>query len=216
MNEDQNKEIDGTKLNSVRRHNTTNYQRMYENSVNGEPIRRTREKRKVKHKTTHKKLKTLLAGAVIGACLTIEISNLTETMHDNAIINGLASEFFDDVVLPATHRTADNKNYFYDYMVMAQKIQEMDNFDEGVYYLIRQIGEEQTDLVLEHTDYKNFTNYKKVRGYEDTKEFKKNARKMILLEDNIESNKEELDRMLDTAESENNNVNMYDSGIGGK
>lgn len=191
-----------------------NYQRMYNNSVNGNSARRTHRKKKTKYGTSHKKLKLILGAAVVGAAVTVGITNFTTQMRDNAIVNGLVAEFDLNVINKETQRTDDYEGYYYDYIDIAQTIKGMDNFDEGVYCLVQAIGEDQADRVLEYTDYESFANYKEVKGYEDTDEFRKDVKKKILLEEGIENNKQELERMLQADEDEN--INVKASEIGGK
>lgn len=191
-----------------------NYQRMYNNSVNGERTRRTGKKRKTHYNTSNKKLKMLLGATVLGAVLTIGITKLTSDMWDNAVVNGMISEFQENVIAKESHRTDSNEGYYYDYIDLAQTIKGMDDFDEGVYYLAQTIGDYQTGLVLEHTEYESFTNYMEVKGYEDSDEFRKDIKKRIILKKDIDSDKKELERMLQA--DTDDNTNTLESGIGGK
>lgn len=212
---DERKSIDTININRKReKKDNENYQRMYNNSVNGNNARRTHKRKKTKYGTTHKKLKLILGAAVVGAAVTVGITNFTTQMRDNAVVNGLVAEFDESVINKETHRTDDHEGYYYDYIDIAQTIKEMENFDEGVYCLVQTIGENHANRVLEYTDYESFANYKEVNGYEDTEEFKKDIRKKILLEDDIENNKQELERMLQANEDEN--INVIENGFGGK
>lgn len=195
--------------------NNENYIKMQEKSVNGTTARRNHKKRKTKSSVIFKRNKKLLGAAVGGAIAALGVGNVANTMIDNSVINGLAREFHSEVVRPETHRTNDNKNYFYDYGDILQTMKEMDDFDEAVFLLSECIGEEQTSIVLRGSDYESFAGYMETKGYKDSKDFAEDMRGRILIETDIEDNKRELDTLLADV-SEDDNVDVLYSGFGGK
>ncbi len=207
--------INNRRKSNLRSNNEMNYQRMERNSTSGGTVRRNNVRRKTKRSVSHKKIKRFLSAAVIGAGITIGISNLTDKMVDNAVMNGVVSDFHSEVINPETHRTADRENYFYDYVDILQEMKEMDNFDEAVFLLNRCIGENQTDRVLAYTEFESLNDYVVSRGYEDVKDFDKNIKEQILLEEEINDKQEELNRMLDNG-NETINADELNYGVGGK
>lgn len=195
--------------------NRENYIKMQEKSVKGIPTKRSHDKRKVKTSRIFKRNKKLLGAAVGGAIAALGIANVADTMIDNSVINGLAREFHSEVVRPETHRTNDNKNYFYDYGDILQTMKEMDDFDEAVFLLSECIGEEQTSIVLQGSDYESLAGYMEIKGYKDSKDFAEDMRGRILVETDIKDSKRELDSMLADV-SEDDNVDVLYSSFGGK
>lgn len=193
-----------------------NYQNMYEKSVSGSEVRRTHKKRKSDYKKSHKKLKMLLGATVVGAAITLGITGFTSHMKDNAVINGLASDFHDQVIRPETHRTDDFQHYYYDYMDILQSMKQMDDFDAAVFFLSECVGEYQTGEVLKLTDYGSFDGYMQAKGFSDAEEFSKEMRERILLEEDVYDKSEELSRMLQADTDEDINIDVMAGGIGGK
>ena len=158
---------------------------------------RRREKRITMQKSQYiKRLKVLVATSVISTMLALGIGNvIIENFQDSLTLSSLSRDFQMEVINPETHRTNDNKHYFYDYSDLAKYIKSMDNFDEGVYFLTDNIGDYQTGLVLKYTDYGSFTNYKEAKGYESTDAFRKDMQKRILVTEEIKEKEQELAKM---------------------
>lgn len=203
---------------AYRKNNEENYQRMLKSSTRGGSSSRTYRKRKAKFDTSQRKMKKLLGAAVVGAVVAVAGMNLSDKVMERSVINGLAYEFHDQVIRPETHRTDDYKNYYYDYSDILRAVESMEDFDEGVFLLTESIGDYQTGLVLAGSEYGSFTNYKKVKGYEDTKSFAKAMSEQILLKHNGKDRKEQLADMFQNDEQEEIVMadSVFHSEIGGK
>ena len=177
--------------------NRENYERMRENSLSERSAERIRERREKISREEQKSRMRILAGAV-AVCVALAIgagSMAVRGIQDRMTIDELSHDFQAEVIGPETHRTNDNTGYFYDYNDIANKIEDSDNIDEAIYLLDLNIGDYQTGLVLEHTDFKSFTHYKEVRGYESTEDFQKDMYKRVLLSCEIDEKQAELQRM---------------------
>lgn len=118
-----------------------------------------------------------------------------EKYESAAIISTYSSEFDKEILQPERHPTLDHMHYYYDYSDIAQKIMSSESVDENVYIMLNKIGVEQTDRVLECTPYKSLEGFLAVKNYKDVDDFKKIARDMLLLDDEIKKKQMELDEM---------------------
>ena len=173
-------------------------ERLREKSISGKSAKRTKEKRvSMKMSDYIRSIKIIAIASAATAVLAVSTgSYAVDEVRDAMVISSLSKEFQREIVAPETHRTDDHKNYFYDYGDLARKLNEYGDFDEAVYLLDSCIGDYQTGLVLEHTDYGSFTHYKEVKGYKSTDEFQDDMKDRILLQKEIESKEKELQNMV--------------------
>lgn len=192
------------------------YQEMKKKSISGEPVKRKHNRSIITRKEYVKKVKVIMATTATATILGIGATSALATAIKNRMtLNKLHEDFHKEVIVPETHPTDDHVHYYYDYDDIADRVEAMDNFDEGVYYLDNLIGDEQTDRVLRYTDYGSFTNYLDAKGYEDTDDFKKDMKKQVLLLDEIRDKEKELEEM--QQEHQDNISNMSaDNGKGEK
>lgn len=186
------------------------YNTMKQKSTSGTPSSRKNNKRiTMKYSYYIKRIKILIGTtAVVVAIATSSIDSIYENVLNKITLVKIADEFQKDIISPETHRTTDNSNYFYDYIDLAKKIEDYGDIDEAVYLLNYNIGEEQTNQVLAHTEYESFDKYKEVKGYKDNKEFNQDMKKRILLANEIKQKKEKL-KLMQEEHSDNNINNTY-------
>ena len=97
---------------------------------------------------------------------------------------------------------------------IAKKVEQSDNVDQSIYFVERNIGEYQTNLVLEHTGFKSLDNYLRMRGYDSIDEFEKDMSKRLVLEGKQSENENELKRM---SEQHPETITIsYENQTGGK
>ena len=173
-----------------------NYERARKKSTSGKPSMRRREQIRMSKKDFLQRLKAVAGVAAVSTVLLIGVGNLTFNQIRDIIVRDEAIlEFKADYISPETHRTDDGKYYFYDYEDIADKMKESEDFDESVYLLYSNVGENQTSLVLEHTDYGSFQSYLEQRNYENAEDFKKDMEKRIIINLEMDEKEEELRRM---------------------
>ena len=137
-----------------------------------------------------------LATAIAVSGLIAGGSHLVDSMQKSMIINNLHRDFRMEYIVPETHRTEDHQNYYYDYDHIAQHLEDYEEFDVGLYLLETDIGEYQTNKVMNYTKYGTIDDYLEQKGYKDNNEFKKTMEKKIVLLNELEENKNELQEMM--------------------
>lgn len=137
-----------------------------------------------------------LACMVTGGIAVSVVSNVAETMHNNAIVHEQTYSFAKEVIYPNTHRTYDNQHYFYDYDDIADAIMaDGKDFSNELYKAYSYLGEYQTNRVMKYTDYDTVEEYAKKAGFEDVDSWAKSEREKIVLNDEVSTKKAELDAM---------------------
>lgn len=137
-----------------------------------------------------------LACMITGGVAVGVVSNVAETMHNNAIVHEQTYSFVKEVIYPNTHRTYDNQHYFYDYDDIADAIMaDGKDFSNELYKAYSYLGEYQTNRVMKYTDYDTVEEYAKNAGFEDVDAWAKSERSKIVLNDEVNSKKAELDAM---------------------
>ena len=208
--------IDRRNLNDCDKRREEARERLRVKSKSGNSARRTREKRVSMKKSDYiKRIKAIAIASATSAVLAIGAgSYAVDEVRDAMVINSLVNEFQSEIVSPESYITDDREHYFFDYSDIAKELKEYEDFDEAVYLLDLCIGDYQTGLVLEHTDYGSFTHYKEVKGYESTDKFQDDMRERVLLQEDIKSKEAELQEMI----SEHPDIVTYNSNYdkGGK
>ena len=150
-----------------------------------------------KKKDRRRRLTTLaLACMITGGIAVSVVSNVAETMHNNAIVHEQTYSFAKEVIYPNTHRTYDNQHYFYDYDDIADAIMEDGkDFSTELYKAYSYLGEYQTNRVMKYTDYDTVLEYAQKAGFDDVDDWAKSEREKIVLNDEVNSKKAELDAM---------------------
>lgn len=176
-------------------------------SAKRDPNRRIR----MKYSDYKKTIKTVAIATAITVSVVLAGTNMyAGTIHDRMTTGRMINDFHREYIAPETHRTNDNQHYFYDYFDIANRMEQMEDFDEGVYLLVNDIGEYQADRVLAYTDYDNFENYLNTHNYKDADDFNKTISKKIVLEQEIENKNNEIRNML-----QNHTVTPQDITYGG-
>lgn len=183
-------------------------------SMSGETGKRTGERRiKMTLSSYKKRLKMLAAAVALVTSVAVScVPGAIKSVSDSWTVNKLMSDFHQEYVQPETHRTDDNKHFFYDYNDIARHLEEYGDFDEAVYLLNKDIGYYQTGHVLRWTPYESFTNYLEKKGYEDEEEFQDDMKKQIIMGIELEEMKEELRKM----QEEHSSDLDEEVGLGGK
>jgi len=120
-----------------------------------------------------------------------------QNYKDISVITTYNRAFDDEVIKPERHPTRDHTGYYFDYSDIAQKVMNYDNIDEAVYLLVFDIGNYQADKVLGCTPYRSLESFVESRGYSDVEDFRKRAREMLLLDDEIQKKQSQLNDMRD-------------------
>lgn len=173
-----------------------NYERARKKSTSGKPYRRKRNQIRMSKKDFLLRLKAIAGVTAVSTALLIGGGNIVISHIKDIIVRDEAKiEFYNDVIGPEKHRTDNGKYFFYDYQDIAEKLESAEDFDEAVYLLYSNIGEYQSSLVLEHTDFGSFQAYLESRGYENTDDFTKDMEQRLLINHEIDQKEEELRRM---------------------
>ena len=170
-----------------------------------------------KIRMTYKNYKNTLMAVSIATAITVSGliaggSHLVDKMQDSMTIGQLHTDFRMEYIVPETHRTQDNQHYFYDYDDIARHLEEYGDFDIGVYLLVTDIGEYQTDRVMHYTNYDTVASFLERSGYKDLDDFKKTMEKKISIKHEMETDKEELKQMMEEHPVENQNEDIYGGG----
>ena len=164
------------------------------------PVQRDRAKVIKAQQRRQERIKRLgalaLACMITGGISVGVVSNVVETIHNNAIVNEQTYSFAKEVIYPNTHRTYDNQGYFYDYDDIADAIMaDGKDFSNELYKAYSYLGEGQTNRVMKYTDYNSVEEYAKKSGFDDVDAWSKSERSKIILNDEVNSKKAELDAM---------------------
>lgn len=174
------------------------YETYKRNSISGSTSKRDPNRRiRMRYGDYKKTIKVTAIATAIAVSAALAGGNLyVNKVHDNFVIGRMERDFHAEYISPETHRTNDNQHYFYDYSDIARNMEGMEDYDEGIYLLVHDIGKYQADKVLAYTNYGNFDNYLTEHNYKDSKEFDKEMSRKILLEEQIEKNNIEINNML--------------------
>ncbi len=174
-------------------------ERLRKNSTSGSSTKRTKKNKVVMSKRVyHNRMKALfVAGAITAGVVLGAGSNLVSAYQDKLVVGGMVGEFRTNVINKDTHPTDDHEHYWYDYSSIQNKMKEnYDNYDEAVYYCERTIGEHQTDKVMAYNhEYGGYQEFLEKNGYKDTKDFENHIEKRIVLNNELNDKKEELQAM---------------------
>ena len=197
-----------------------NYENLYADLERRTLSERSKERTRIRREKMameELKIRTYkIAGAIaISGILAFTLAtNVIESLQDQIYLSSLSSTYQAQVIGPETHRTNDNEHYFFDYIDIAKKVEQSDNVDQSIYFVERNIGEYQTNLVLEHTGFKSLDNYLRMRGYDSIDEFEKDMSKRLVLEGKQSENENELKRM---SEQHPETITIsYENQTGGK
>lgn len=164
------------------------FEEMRKRSTSGKKVRRMRNDRyRISREEFIERMKIVAASTAVATTLLLGLSNVAiSSIRDIIVHETMRSEFQVEILSPETHRTNDGQGHFYDYEDIAKRIEDSDNYDDNVFFLYESVGDYQTNLVLEQTEYGGFSSYLESRGYSI---------------DNLDEYKEqELDRIMKTNE----------------
>lgn len=137
-----------------------------------------------------------MACMIVGGIAVGVASEVAEIMEENSIVYEQTSAFANDVIYPNTHRTMNDKYYYYDYDDIAEAIQQDGkDFSTELYKAYAYLGEEQTNRVMQYTDYSSVHGYATAAGYDNIDDWVKSEREKILLQSEVASKQSELDAM---------------------
>lgn len=180
------------------RNRRSEYTNMRNNSLNGSTVHRNR-KRVVKMRLSdYIKRMGIVAG--VSALIAVAGVNLAgeaiDKFSSKIELAKMASDFRVEAINPNTHRTDDNENYWYDYGNIANEIEDFDdNLGVGIYFCLRDLGEVQTERVMQYTEYETLDKYFETANYKDKDEFKDKIEQEILLSNELDEKQAELLRM---------------------
>ena len=192
------------------------YDEFENSSLSGESRARIKNRReKVKKEELSKRFRRLAISVAVVVSLAIGLTGTAiNEIQDRMTIDNMARDYQVEVINPNTHRTDDGQHYFYDYSDIANEVVSAANSDDAIYLLDINIGDDQTDKVLSHTEYKSLDSYLDLRGYENSDEFQKDMRERLIIKSEINEKTNELERMnIDHPES---TIIDYSSNKGGK
>ena len=174
-----------------------NYERTKQNSTSGTPVKRSSSKKiKMTRREYVLRMKALIGTTAVVTMLGMGLtSKVVNAIKDRYVLNKARESFHEEIIKPETHPTITGEFFYYDYIDIGQKIDEMEDIDEGVYLLLEDIGEYYGNYAMNHTRYKSFDNYLDEKGYESMDEFKKDMRKQILVLDELRDKQDELREM---------------------
>ena len=169
---------------------------------------------KMSEEEYRQRLKYIAAAVAVATALAIGAANaLVSDLQERFYIDTIGHNFHTNVISTNTYRTDDGQHYFYATKDIADAIENSNNTDEDIYLLVLEIGEYQTDLVLQNTEFKSLENYLRMRGFNSLDDFSNDARKRIILESDIKNHQDELQRM---NQEHPKTVTINVGGVGGK
>ena len=195
------------------------------NSCNGKSGERTRNKKiKVPKKSCRKKLLKFVAVAAVAAGLTIGGIHKINDIRDQLIVNEQASEFYSEVMANTQQRlqsTDENpNNWGYNHDKINNRIEENEyDYDEALYFFLINLDHNKTynmdTLIQCGRQYKDYADFLKQNGYENSEDFKETMKKKIILESEMDEIKQELSEMSkehDTNKVQASNTNGMSKG----
>lgn len=194
--------------------NKEEYSSMIKNSTSGAPAKAKPSKmKKVNKKHMKKALVTMCCTCMIfGAIAAQGVKSLIKGVQDVFEIENAVIGFHQEAVTENTYRVNSGKDYAYHY----DKIAEHVKTDEDVYLLYRDLGEYQSNLVLEHVDgIENIESFVKDHNYESKEDWVKVSNQQILLQNDIASKQQELNKMSEEYKN-NNQISETNMELGGK
>ena len=175
------------------------YENLKENSLSGKSGTRDGEKLKIKLSTYHRNLGIAATASALAVVLAINAGGaVINQVRDNMTLNSIVQQFKIQIISPETHRTQDNKNYYYDYSDIAEAIMHMDNPDIGFYLFYKNTGEYQTDKLMHETQYKTFEEYLLCHNYLDVEDFVRCMEQVTLLTKDMGDSKKEIDELMES------------------
>ena len=137
---------------------------------------------------------------------------LADKISDSVTAGSTKHEYYKDLVQdpekPNWYPTDNGGGYYYDEGGIASDLKSLNQenpygyeFDVGVASLIEYIGSEETDSVLNYTDYNGLDNYLEQKGYEDIESFQKDIDKQIVIKTEINEKQQELNEMRNEIDS---------------
>lgn len=142
-----------------------------------------KRKAQVKAEEVKKRLTALcLACVVAGGIAATTAAKVVDKIQENSIVYSQTADFRRDVMAPNTHPTENGKYYWYDYEEIAEALlDDGKDFSQELYKTYYSIGEEQTNRVLECTDYGTLEDYAKSVGFKNVDKWADNERQKVLL-----------------------------------
>lgn len=158
-----------------------------------------------------------LACMITGGVAVGFVSNVIDTMHNNAIVYEQTSAFTKEVIYPNTHRTDNKQYYYYDYDDIADAIMaDGKDFSTELYKAYSYLGEYQTDRVMRYTDYDSVAAYVDACGFKDIDAWAKSERKKIVLQSEMAEKSDELGAMHRELNGQQIMDAVEENGMGGK
>lgn len=166
-----------------------------------------KRKAQIKREEARKRLMAFgLACMVAGGIATTTAVKVADKLHENSIVYSQTADFRKDVMAPNTHPTENGKYYWYDYEEIAEAlVEDGKDFSAELYKTYYSIGEEQTNRVLECTDYGTLEDYAKNSGFKSVSKWADNEREKVLLQ-------YELNEMHGELESKHTDFNIDEKG----
>ena len=149
----------------------------------------------------------ILAGMLLASSVMIGVDKFSEAIDRNAIVSEEA-QFGKSIVSRHTHRTADNKNYYFDTTSIAYDLMDdMENYPENLYGVYRGIdykvvenmnsifyivhNSQDVEKKWEFQDYSSLTDFCEAKGFKndqgvDYEAFMKYLHKIIIAKHNAE------------------------------
>ena len=138
-----------------------------------------------------------LAASFIAGGLTVGgIDKIIDNAEENSYSGDYAYEFQKNVINENTHRTYDNKGYWYDYEAIAEYIEKSASPDVLVYLCYVNMDSIHTGRVLKHLGYESFTDYMAKKNFKDEDEYADTMRRVISDAENLDGKESELNQML--------------------
>lgn len=139
---------------------------------------------------------TLAAGIAIGGLGFSTVNNIKSSWVTNSYLSEQVTDFRNNYINPNTHRTIDNKKYWYDYYEISRGIENAVNQDEAIFYCYLNIGSLQTGRVIDYVGYDTFMGYIQSKGFDTLDDYEEFMKKEISLRNEVNKDKKELKEMM--------------------
>lgn len=133
---------------------------------------------------------------LVGGLTNAGIDKLIEKAEENSFSGKYAAEFQKEVINENTHRTYDNKGFWYDYEAIADRISKSDSPDVLIYLCYLNIDSVYTGRVLKYLGYESFNDYMQKHNFEDEEDYSKQMTRLIHNSEDSKNKEDEVDKML--------------------
>ena len=166
------------------------------NSTSGNRERIQKQRKKVSSKQKSRRIVAgILACMAIGGVTVTGVEALATKIENNSILSDARTDFHTTFISPNSKRSIDTRYYYYEYQKIANQLEESkENLSKNIYLSYADLGEEQTNKILDCTEYDNLDNFLNQNGI-SKEDWIKQEKEKIILNHEIEEKQKDLAEM---------------------